>query len=543
MSLAERLARAARVAISTLGNVRMRLTLWYLAILAIVILVFSGILLGEVRANDEAAQRRSLMLVAQRLVDVYNASDGLIHYDQVFPQPVVKQNATQVMKPRAVAQAPVTSKRAGDLLAPFPVSPLTIMLFLDAHGNVTQTVGAITPDGQQRLLAALRASEAFQRGGNEVGAMTPTFTDLSVPMTMKGGAAIEQDDVIYITDVVSGGRWVGTLIVGAPNAVDQTTSHLAPALLIAAPVTLLVAALGGYWLASRALRPVRLITRAARQMSETDLSQRLDIRRQDELGELAATFDGMLERLDAAFRRQRQFTADASHELRTPLTIVNLEVSRALAMPRTSEEYIRALSAIQAENQYMSPLVNDLLTLARADASTTTLRLVPLDLSEIALEAVERLAALAHEHAIRLVVGSLPELQVVGDRSLLSQALTNLVTNAILHSSGIGTSVDVDTYVERRDGRTWAVASVSDDGPGIAPNHLPHLFDRFYRVESARTVAESATAAESESSGSGLGLAIVQWVAHAHGGEARVRSVAGEGARFELCLPEESATV
>lgn len=537
MRLAERLVRVGRFVLSTLGTVRVRLTLWYLAILAVVILVFSGILLGEVRANDEAAQRRDLMLVAQRLAGVYKASDGLIQYDQVFPQFVVKKNVTQVVKPGMVTQAPVNAKQVADLSNPISESPLTVMVFLDTHGNVTQTVGAITSDGQQRLLAYLQASMASQRGSHELDTVTPTFANLNVPMSAKGGFAIEQDDVIYVTNVVSGGRWVGTLIVGAPNAADQTTSHVLPGLLIAAPVTLLVAAFGGYWLASRALRPVRLITRAARQMSETDLSQRLGIHNRDELGELAATFDGMLDRLDAAFRRQRQFTADASHELRTPLTIVNLEVSRALAMPRTSEEYIEALSAIQAENQYMSHLVNDLLTLARADASTTTLRLVALDLSEVALEAVERLATLAHERAIRLVVGSLPELSVVGDRGLLMQALTNLVNNAIIHSSGIGTSVEVETRVERRDGRTWAVASVSDDGPGIAADHLPRLFDRFYRVEAARTVAESTTAVEMEIGGSGLGLAIVQWVANAHGGEARVRSVGGDGATFEFWLP------
>ncbi len=133
-------------------------------------------------------------------------------------------------------------------------------------------------------------------------------------------------------------------------------------------VTLIIALLGGYWLADRAMRPVHTITQAARTIGETDLSRRLNMKSKDELGELANTFDGMLGRLQAAFERQRQFVADASHELRTPLTIVNLETSRTLASPRKPEEYRHALAIIHSENDFMTALVNDLLTLARMDA-------------------------------------------------------------------------------------------------------------------------------------------------------------------------------
>jgi signal transduction histidine kinase len=144
---------------------------------------------------------------------------------------------------------------------------------------------------------------------------------------------------------------IGSLILGSPIDPTGQMDRLLLTLVFGNIATLAIALAGGYWLADRAMRPVRMITRAAREISETDLSHRLNLGARDELGELADTFDGMLSRLQAAFSRQRQFTADASHELRTPLTIINLETGRALAARRTRQEYERALTVIQSENE------------------------------------------------------------------------------------------------------------------------------------------------------------------------------------------------
>ena len=156
----------------------------------------------------------------------------------------------------------------------------------------------------------------------------------------------------------------------------------------------------------------------------------------DELGELANTFDGMLGRLQAAFERQRQFVADASHELRTPLTIVNLETSRALASPRKPEDYRHALAIIHSENDFMTALVNDLLTLARMDAGQAVMERLPVDLSDVVLETMERLAPLAARNGVRLEAGELPEAHILGDRQHLVQMVSNLVDNGIKYTTG-----------------------------------------------------------------------------------------------------------
>jgi two-component system OmpR family sensor kinase len=250
----------------------------------------------------------------------------------------------------------------------------------------------------------------------------------------------------------------------------------------------------------------------------------------DELGELANTFDGMLGRLQAAFERQRQFVADASHELRTPLTIVNLETSRTLASPHKTEDYRNALAIIHSENDFMTSLVNDLLTLARMDAGQAVMENLPVDLSDVVLETMERLTPLAARNGVRLEAGDLPEVRILGDRQHLIQMVSNLVDNGIKYTSGDGKKVSIET------GTTGEIAwvRVSDNGPGIATEHLDHLFDRFYRIDQARTRRDDQATDPKSPAGSGLGLSIVQWIVKSHGGEIKVESQVGTGTAFEV---------
>jgi signal transduction histidine kinase len=356
-----------------------------------------------------------------------------------------------------------------------------------------------------------------------------------------GGQGSTGEYAFLAAPVTLGSSLIGYLILGTPVDPTGQLHRLLITLLIGGGGMLLLALGGGYWLADRALRPVVAITEAARQISESDLSRRLNLDRDDELGRLAGTFDQMLTRLQAAFERQRQFTADASHELRTPLTIVDLEASRALAAVRSPEEYKRVLSVIQSENAYMAALVNDLLTLSRIDAGRLVLEWEDVDLSDLALEVVERLTPLARRNAVELSAGELPELTVRGDRRYLMQAMANLVENAIKYGRAPVKRVRLELGSVPGAGKTLGSVSVEDNGPGIPAEHLARLFDRFYQVELARSrnpePPGDSLAPEPTTSGAGLGLSIVQAITQAHGGEVIVRSEVGKGTTFELRLP------
>jgi len=496
-----------------LGGVRVRLTLWYLLILVVVFLVFGALLVSEASQRARLDEQSGLVALAQQVSATYDPADGRLHLEHL--QPPVGDIITTSVKRIDVAK--VTSY----------IAPTDIVLLISRQGQIIQASGPITQDtldGLAKYTSSSLVTTDLSAHGN--------FQPYKLPVAAHGGSA-NTNYLLYSVPIMSNGTPVATLLLGRIDSFDQAAQTVAPGLLLAGPLTLLIAALGGYWLASRAMSPIRKITRTAQALSASDLSQRLNLKRQDELGELATTFDGMLDRLEAAFVRQRQFTADASHELRTPLTIVDLEVTHALAAPRSPAEYARALTIVQAENAAMARLVNDLLLLARADAATEPLQRQPLDLSDVALETVERLAALARQLGVTLTTGALPEVAVCADRAQLARALTNLVENGIIYTAGVGRRVVVATGVASRDGRQWGWARVEDDGPGVPTASLPHLFERFYRVDAAR----AQPGVTPERGGSGLGLAIVQWVAQAHGGEARAESAPGLGATFELWLP------
>jgi signal transduction histidine kinase len=302
-------------------------------------------------------------------------------------------------------------------------------------------------------------------------------------------------------------------------------SRVRMTLMVGVPITIVVAVGVGYWLASRGLDTLQRITRTAAEIEEHDLSRRLGLSGDDEIGELGRTFDRMLDRLQNAFEEQRRFTGDASHQLRTPVAIAQLEVQRVLAQPRSIEEYRSALATIGDEIERMGCLISDLLALARADAGDLSLEQARVDLADLALEVVERMAPLAQSRQVRLEVRELPEVMVSGDRVQLALLLSNLVDNGLKYTAGVGSYVRVSTGCEG----TFGWARVEDDGAGIDSVHLPHVFERFYRVASHD--------GEQSSDGHGLGLSIVQAIAGAHGGEVVAETTTVGGARFTLRLP------
>ncbi len=304
-----------------------------------------------------------------------------------------------------------------------------------------------------------------------------------------------------------------------------TLRRLLLILLAIVPATLALAIWGGAFLAGRALAPIDALTRTAQQISTLDLSQRLGLPpRNDEIGRLAATFDAMIDRLEQAWHRQRQFTADASHELRTPLTSVRGQIEVALSEERSTDEYRAVLETVLAQNARMSRLVSDLLMLARADAGLQ-LHCEPLDLAQLAHDVSEQLQPLAEANQLQLDVCAPAAVPIVADEDRLLQVFFNLVENALKYTPRGGCI----SLACRTEG-TNALLTVSDTGPGIPSDALPHIFDRFYRVDESRQRVRG---------GEGLGLAIVRTLVEAHGGTIAVQSDVGAGATFQVSLPRQ----
>ena len=327
--------------------------------------------------------------------------------------------------------------------------------------------------------------------------------------------------------IMNNGRMVGIVQVGSSlEGVQEALHQLLLILLVAVPVALLLASAGGLFLANKVLRPVDEITQIARRIGSGDLNQRIRIKRvNDELGRLAATFNEMIAKLEESFRRVKHFTADASHELKTPLTILRGEVEVGLKKKRTLAEYQRILNSNLEETDRMSRIVNDLLTLSRADMGELTMGREKVELSSLAREVWDDLQILAQERGVLLKFMDDGFTKVEGDPLFLRQLILNITENGLKYTPAGG---EVELKVKGdRDQRVVRIF-VSDTGIGIAPKDRKRVFDRFFRTDKART---------RKTGGAGLGLSICQWIAQAHEGQINVKSTVGKGSTFTVTLP------
>jgi heavy metal sensor kinase len=310
--------------------------------------------------------------------------------------------------------------------------------------------------------------------------------------------------------------------------VREELTEFATALLLSIPFAVALSAGAGYLLARRALAPVAAMTARARRITADRLDERLPIDNpSDEFGQLAAVVNDALARLERAFITLRRFTADASHELRTPLTAIRTVGEVGLREPRSEAEYRETIGSILEETERLTTLADSLLVLSRADAGRADLRPARFDLAGLAREAVAHLEVLAEEKSQRIAVEAADGVLVTADRPTLRQAAINLLDNAIEHGPE-GARISVAVRRSERD----AVLEVIDDGPGIAAEHLPHIFERFYRADRARS---------RERGGAGLGLSIARWAVEANGGRIEVESEVGRGSRFRIVVPAAGA--
>ena len=383
-------------------------------------------------------------------------------------------------------------------------------------------VGARTVTNQPELLglntADNRESPAQQARENRAGrAFLAARPGFSVHDLSDVGRVL-----VLVRDLRVGGHIVARAGVGEPTAAsDRAKRAVRDEFLLAGALAALAALAGGFAVASRVAAPLRRMAHVAARVDGGDLGPRMEIAdRRDEVRVLAEAFDHMLDRLEDAFDRQTAFVADASHELRTPLTVIRgqLEVL-ALAERPDPDEVRRVEKLVGVEVERMSRLVEDMMLLAQADEGAF-LRPSIIELRPFLLDLLRGLADVAPR---RLVVGTIPESLIEADEDRLAQALRNLLRNALAHTAEDGA---VELSVETADGR--ALFIVDDDGPGIPPDQRGAVFDRFRRLDGGRA---------RDAGGAGLGLAIVQAIAHAHGGRAWADAAPSGGARFVLEIP------
>jgi heavy metal sensor kinase len=372
--------------------------------------------------------------------------------------------------------------------------------------------------------------------GARVG-MVSLRPERSAPL---GNATDGSDPPVDVQDVVIAHRQVWVRRSQYPQPFEVTVGWpLDSAHRTLARVALMLAGLGGFTLlvavgstlalVSRALSPIERLSRQADAYSVGDLTRRLpEEERDDEVGRMVVAFNRLLERLEAAFQRKRRFTADVAHELRTPLTILRGEVELALREHPDSPDRMRAtLHSIQEEIEHLETLVVNLLTLARSETAQAVIETEPVSLLDLCSEVIGRLGHVARlqEVALEISPDSTDE-TVAGDPTMLRQALFNVVQNGVRHSPPGGL---VRIGVGSRNGD--AVIEVRDTGPGIPKDALPHVFDRFFRVDTARTRLPGT------GQGLGLGLAIARAVVQAHGGAVQAENRPTGGALFSITLP------
>ncbi|MCD4684433.1 MAG: HAMP domain-containing protein [Anaerolineae bacterium] len=293
------------------------------------------------------------------------------------------------------------------------------------------------------------------------------------------------------------------------------------------PVALLFAGMGGIFLASRVLRPIDKITHATQAITANDLHQRIDYSGpQDEIGRLASTLDDMLNRLESGFERERRITSDAAHELRTPLTALKGQIGVALSQERRPKAYVATLRDMEAQVDRLIRLTNDLLFLARLEHRRMVEQHEQIMLADLLLALLDQVMLLAEEKHITLTGDVQPDLTFVGNMNLLMRLFLNLLDNAIKYTPENGTI----TVRACQEGDRMRV-SICDTGAGIPADQLPHLFERFFRVEADRARGQQVQ------SGAGLGLAIAHEIARTHNGTITVKSELGHGSTFTVWLP------
>jgi two-component system OmpR family sensor kinase len=455
--------------------IRARLTAWYAALLAVIVVALGAFLVLQLRSDLQAAIDRDLRQASPKIARGY-AAEGSEEFFEV----------SETVLPRTGSAAQVLDSD-GRVLLTYPGS-----------GGVA--AGQMWPEGVRADPAAASPQLVTMR----LGPGEQRFRALVTPVNRLGARHV-------------------VVVAESLKSVEQSVHRVLVLLLIAGPAALGATALGGWWLGRKALLPVERMTSQAQGIGIDRLGERIAVPpANDEIGHLAVTLNAMLERLEQGVKDKRRLIADASHELRTPLAVMRAELDVTLRDRDLSADAREVLESAREEVGSMSRTVDNLLTLAEVDEGRLGLLRTRVTLREVTDAAARPLRPLAVAKGLRLDVEG-ESCEARADPQRLHQAMTNFIENAIKYGRA-GGRVHVTTWCAGDE----VGVTVSDDGPGIPPEARAHIFDRFYRVGNARG---------REDGGSGLGLAICHEIAGAHGGRVWVESEEGRGSSFSLSLP------
>ncbi len=472
-------------------TIRRRLAFWYTVALGVTVLAFGAALYYERRQSSvrELDQRLTIEaeLAKRWLVQSYKVLGRLV---TETPNPALDPGTSAYLE-----------------------AFRDYLIVADTTGKVVGMSGVTRPLSAaafEQLSAPLKSATQRLPGTMPIGPLLGTVRYLVLP-------------------VDSAGPGIGSLLVAtSTNEVAFASQDLLRSMLLIAPIVLVASIALGYWLATTSVRPILGIMDELEAITDgRTLHRRLAVPLSgDEIARLVVTLNGMLARLEQSFAGLRRFTADASHELKTPLMVLRAGVERGLTHPRTPREVLQSLDETLGQINQMTEMVDNLLTLARADEGRAPLAVEESDLRDLVAD-VSETAGMLGEDAKVLVTTHMPErpVSLAVDRHRIRELLLNLVTNAIKYTPPGGI---IGLNLQESDEAVTLI--VSDTGIGIAPGDLPHIFDRFWRADPARSRT-------GQRPGTGLGLAITKWIAEAHGGSISVQSRPGRGTVFTVRLP------
>ncbi len=486
-----------------LNSIRTRLTLWYLSVLALIIIVFAGATYLLVAHNLSQTTDNNLDEIVRNIQINLDKEDADLAVERLLPSTSTEKDEDEKKPADGSEEAPLTIEQ---------------VIAEELDDLRSRDYGFVVIGGNGQIISSTVTNPQLEEGTRNLA------SDISFADVLTENETFRVHQITLSLD----GKPFRLLITRSLSEQIAFLDNLKRIFYISVPFALIMAGLSGYFLARRSLAPVVSMSDQAARIGASTLNERLTVRNEnDELGSLAKVFNSLLSRLDTSFERQKRFMADASHELRTPLAIVRGESEVALSKDnRSAADYRESLAIVHDESKRLTLIVEDLFILARADSGELKPRLAALYLDEILVECVRAVGSLAEKRNVKVEFCSPGEMPSTGDETLLHRLFLNLLDNAIKYNRENGTV----TVEAENEGDNYSV-TIGDTGEGIATEDHAKIFDRFYRVDKSRSRDNT-----NGKNGVGLGLSIAAWIAEVHHGSISLKKSDSTGSVFQVKL-------